>query len=106
MKKSLFFACLCGIIIGLSSCEREQKPSIYGIVTDYETREPLKNAMIVLFPSSQTTLTGTDGYYTFENLDELSYTVEAQANGYQRDRRMVRLTSGETIEVSFALRKE
>lgn len=107
MKKSLFFACLCGIIIGLSSCEREQKSSIYGIVTDYETREPLKNAMIVLFPSSQTTLTGTDGYYKFENLDALSsYSLEAQANGYKRDRRMVQLTSGKTIEVSFALRKE
>ncbi len=106
MKKSLFFACVCGIIIGLSSCEREQKSSIYGIVTGFETREPLKNAKIILLPSSRITLTGWDGCYTFENLDALSYTVEAQANGYQRDRRMVQLTSGENIEVSFVLNKE
>lgn len=48
---------------------------IYGIVMDYATGEPVKNANVQLRPSGETTLTGSDGMYEFRDIDSGDYYI-------------------------------
>lgn len=49
--------------------------SIYGVVTDYATGEPVANANVSLQPGGETTLTGYDGTYEFLNVIDGEYTI-------------------------------
>ena len=48
---------------------------ICGVVTDFATGEPIKNANVQLRPTGETTLTGTEGYYEFQNIKEGDYSI-------------------------------
>lgn len=58
------------------------KGSIYGIVTDKATGEPVKNANVQLRPLGETTLTGTDGRYEFTDLKDGDYTLVVSKTEY------------------------
>jgi len=70
---------LCSIFF--LSCETENKNldkepgSIYGIVTDFATGEPVANANVSLRPGGETTLTGYDGMYEFLSVADGDYTI-------------------------------
>lgn len=55
---------------------------LYGLVTDFDTGEPVKNANIQLRPSGETTLTGSDGTYEFQNLPEGEYKITVSKSEY------------------------
>jgi uncharacterized protein (TIGR02145 family) len=55
---------------------------ISGIVTDKSTRETIQDATVILYPSSDTTLTGRDGSYIFKNLIPGEYDIQASKVGY------------------------
>lgn len=109
MKKFILLATICLPIL-FSSCAKtivDTGVTIYGTVYDAQTFEPIQGAMLTLQPSGRSCYTGSDGAFNFEeNLDPLQYTVTAQANGYRTDRKTVKLTPGESSEVTFALKKE
>ena len=85
MKKiiSLFWVILLLTSI-FSSCNPvvEEKGSIYGVVTDKATGEPVKNANVQLRPSGETTLTGTDGRYEFVDLKNGEYSITVSKTEY------------------------
>ena len=56
--------------------------SIYGIVTDKATGEPVKNANVQLRPSGETSLTGNDGRYEFLDLKNGNYSITVSKTGY------------------------
>ena len=56
--------------------------SIYGIVTDKATGEPVKNANVQLRPSGETSLTGNDGRYEFLDLKDGNYSITVSKTGY------------------------
>lgn len=101
------------IIVALSasslcSCSKSEEgifSSVYGIVTDYETGEPLENASVVLSPTNITKHTGADGRYCFDELDAQQYTITFQKAGYQPNRKLVTAISGESLEVNIHLKK-
>jgi len=70
---------LCSIFF--LSCETENNDlnegsgSIYGIVTDFATGEPLANANVSLRPGGETTLTGYDGMYEFLSVADGDHTI-------------------------------
>ena len=68
----------------LNSCNpiEEEKGSIYGIVTDKATGEPVKNANVQLRPLGETTLTGTDGRYEFVELKNGEYSITVSKTEY------------------------
>lgn len=109
MKKLILLAAICMPII-FNSCTPivvDTGVTIYGTVYDAQTFEPIQGAMLTLQPSGRSCYTGSGGAFNFEeNLDPLQYTVTAQASGYRTDRKTVKLTSGESSEVTFALKKE
>lgn len=64
------------VVVLLLGCARpEETGTIYGTVTDYITGEPIKNANVKLRPSGETTLTGSDGTYQFQNLKQGDYSL-------------------------------
>ena len=76
MKHFIFIVLLC-----LISCSKQVSDNIEniggicGVVTDFATGEPIKNANVQLRPSGETTLTGTEGYYEFKNINEGNYSI-------------------------------
>ncbi len=72
MKRFLFFACLCGMLIGMASCKKSDSDSasdeitIYGNVIDRTTGQPLFNVLIKEKNKvGGSTVTGNDGNYEF-----------------------------------------
>ncbi|MBQ8223472.1 MAG: carboxypeptidase regulatory-like domain-containing protein [Bacteroidales bacterium] len=60
----------------------EELGSIYGIITDKATGEPVKNANVQLRPSGETSLTGNDGRYEFLDLKSGDYSITVSKTGY------------------------
>ena len=65
------------------SCKPKEEPgSIYGVVTDKATGEPVKNANVQLRPTGETSLTGTDGRYEFLDVKNGEYSISVSKTGY------------------------
>lgn len=109
MKRFILLATLC-LPIFFNSCVQtvvDTGVTIYGTVYDSDSHSPIQGAMLTLQPGGRSCYTGSNGAFNFEeNLDPLQYTITAQAIGYRTDRKTIKLTQGESSEVTFALRKE
>ncbi len=96
MKKFVYvFSFLIGLL--LTGCEvelPETMGSIYGIVSDMETGEPVRGASVILSPGNQTTVTGSDGHYEFSNLEAGQYKLQVSANGYNTNSRQITVVAG------------
>lgn len=55
---------------------------IAGSVSDKSTGEPVATVNVSLFPGGQSTVTGSDGTFSFENLNAGTYTVAIRKEGY------------------------
>ena len=86
MKKFLIlFTIALSLVIINHSCkpkEEEEPGSIYGVVTDKATGEPVKNANVQLRPTGETTLTGNDGRYEFLDVKNGEYSISVSKTGY------------------------
>ena len=84
MKKliSITFMILAIVVLWQGCTKPEETGTIYGTVTDYATGEPIKNANVKLKPNGETTLTGMDGTFQFNNLKEGRYSLFMSKNGY------------------------
>ena len=85
--KKLFTIIISSILLlsfAIVSCEKEDlgNATIYGIVTDKATGEPIKSAGVELLPVGLKTITGTDGRFEFANLKAGSYQVYITQAGY------------------------
>ena len=90
----------------LSSCSKPERnffSTLYGVVTDSETGEPVHAASIMLMPGGKTTVTEADGHYEFADLEVMQYTIMVQKDGYYANRKTIHAVSGETIEVDIQL---
>lgn len=71
---------LCCAMFG---CGKESKlGSIYGTVTDFSTGDPIDNANVRLNPLGETTLTGYDGTFQFNDVHNGTYSLSLSKNGY------------------------
>lgn len=107
MKKiaSLIFimAALC-----MSSCATDEPDvftTIYGIVSDAGTGEPIGSATVQLSPGGETKLTGTDGYFEFNDLTSQQYTITVQKDGYSSNRKSITAVAGEKNHVNITMTK-
>ena len=108
MKKiAILLSCalLLGVFTGCTKEEPNLYATIYGVITDSETGEPIANASIVLAPSGKTQTSGTDGRFEFLNLDAAQYTVTVQKTGYQTNRKTVTAVAAEKTEANIPLTK-
>lgn len=108
MKKSLylFFGILliCGIY---QACTPEELPgSIYGVVADKATGEPIKSAGVELSPSGLKTITGSEGQFQFDNLAQGSYTLLITKTGYSDyASSTITVQPGQTTKVDVQIEK-
>ena len=105
MKKVLLLY-LAAFVVLLTSCSKDDHKvfsSIYGVVRDAATGELIANANVVLSPSGETKITGSDGQFIFNDIDPGQYTVTVQKEGYQTNRKSVNAVISEEIEINIPL---
>lgn len=100
MKKVFFISALT---LALFSCgeqytEEETFGSIYGIVADKATGEPVPTVRLALSPGGASTVTGSDGSFEFTALDSGTYNVEAEKDGYKRESYQLLVLDGKRTE--------
>lgn len=71
---------VCCIMFGCG--KNKNIGSIYGTVTDYATGDPVGNANVSLNPRGETTLTGSDGTFQFNDIEDGNYSLSLSKNGY------------------------
>ena len=85
MKKSLCLLLgillICGIYQACAP-DVELPGSIYGVVADKATGEPIKSAGVELSPGGLKTITGSEGQFEFTELDPGKYTLLITKTGY------------------------
>lgn len=85
------------IAVQWQGCKKpEETGSIYGTVTDFDTGEPVKNANVKLQPSGETTMTGSDGTYMFQDLKKGDYSLSLSKAEYEdlNDDYVIQLAAG------------
>ncbi len=109
MKKIIFLLC-CILLLGVcGSCskkEHDMYATLYGVVIDCDTGEPIVNATVALSPGGKTQATGGDGLFEFSNLDPQQYTITVQCTGYETNRKTITAITGEKTEANIPLTKK
>ena len=108
MKKLTILSTILLLVVICYSCSKTEHDlfsTLYGVVTDHETGEPIVNASVVLSPGGKTKTTGTDGTFEFSDLDSQQYTITVQKTGYSTNRKTVMAVIGEKTEANIPLTK-
>lgn len=79
--------------------------SIYGVVSDMTTAEPVGNVTVVLSPGGTSLMTGSDGRFEYQSLEPQQYTITVQKNGYSTNRKSITVLAGEKTEANISIRK-
>lgn len=103
MKKLLFIAALALMFTACTEDEYTLTGNINGIVTDYQTGEPIPNVSMTLSPSGKSATTGTDGTFEFVELEAGQYKVQARHAQYKTDTKTVVVLAGETVRGDMQL---
>lgn len=86
MRKAVFFFLSIFVMVAFLSCEKEKEPqlcTLYGDVSNKTTGEPIRNASVELLPVGQKSVTGSDGTFEFDNLEEGTYQLLVTKTGYK-----------------------
>lgn len=115
MKKMYIGAALVAVVAlvslvwyGCTKEEEELRGTIYGTVTDYATGQPIGNASVKLRPSGETTLTGNDGTFEFNDLNAGKYSLLLSKAGYADldDDYIIELEAGKKVKRDVQMRKQ
>ncbi|MDE6697465.1 MAG: carboxypeptidase-like regulatory domain-containing protein [Muribaculaceae bacterium] len=68
--------------------------SIAGSVSDATTGEPVPTVKVKLTPGGNSTVTGTDGSFTFPNLEPAEYTLDFSKEGYKTNSAKINVKAG------------
>lgn len=103
--KKIFFLCLVALPLFLS-CSKEEVDSfgtLYGVVSDTRTGDPLSNVTVTLSPGGTTKLTGSDGLFEYTELTPQQYTITVQKSGYQTNRKTITSVVGEKVQANITM---
>lgn len=106
----LFLLCLmsCDNSSMINQPSENDSGGICGVVTDFATGEPIKNANVQLRPTGETTLTGTEGYYEFQNIKEGNYSITVSKLEYTDliDDYVITVVANRVIRRDVQIKKE
>ena len=116
MKKRYIWAAMAAVMVLGSlvwygctkDTDTEEMGTIYGTVTDYSTGQPISNASVKLRPSGETTLTGNDGGYEFNDLKAGKYSLLLSKAEYADldDDYIIDLDAGKKVRRDVQMRKQ
>lgn len=104
MKKLLTWAMVFLLMSACKPVTYNTFGTISGTILDFETGTPIQNAAVTLNPTGKNAFTGSDGFFQFDDLDPMQYTVRAQKDGYSTDSKSVQVHAGETENITISLR--
>lgn len=101
------FLMICCVFFGCKPEEEVKFGTIYGTVTDYATGDPVGNANVKLRPSGETTLTGSDGTFEFNDLkaDKYSLLITKAEYADLDDDYIIELEAGKQFKRDVQIRK-
>ena len=129
MRKFLIWALvLCGIMLGACTSEDDaagdgESGSIYGIVTELGTAEPMRSVGVELYKFTATstyngerfytekalllkTVTFDDGHFEFQDLSPRDYVLQIVADGYEQvNEGYVNVESGRQARIDLQVKK-
>ena len=79
--------------------------SIVGSVSDQTTGEPISTVNVKLTPSGQSTVTGSDGSFSFVDIKEGNYTISITKEGYKSNNSVVYIPGGEVTPLHLLLER-
>ncbi|HVH64993.1 MAG TPA: carboxypeptidase regulatory-like domain-containing protein [Candidatus Acidoferrum sp.] len=77
--------------------------SISGTVQDSQTAVGIANALVWLSPTNASTVSGSNGAFTFASVPAQTYTVTASATGYQTGSSTITVTAGRNAKINLHL---
>ncbi|NDV59252.1 DUF1566 domain-containing protein [Bacteroides sp. 519] len=108
MRNIGLYLLICFLILQFTACtEEEKKPgSVYGVITDKATGEPIRSAGVQLSPLGIKTVTGSEGQYEFMELEEGSYALYVSKTGYSDlNGHSIHVIAGQTIKGDVQIEK-
>lgn len=102
------FLLVCCALFGCKPEETEKFGTIYGTVTDFSSGDPISNANVRLNPRGETTLTGSDGAFQFNDLPSGSYSLSLSKNGYVDldDDYVINIENGNSVQRAIQMQKQ
>lgn len=98
-----------GVAVLIMSCTpvtvEESTGNLSGIVYDKTTGDPVSVVNIELEPSGKSTVTGSDGSFSFNNLKSGEYCISFSKEGYKAGNKNVSVTSGEDSETHLTIER-
>jgi len=101
MKATLIMLLLTLLI---PSAFANETGSIFGVISDMETKDPLAYANVVIVGTRTGSMTLTDGTYRIVGVPAGTYTLKAMMMGYKTEvRKGIKVEKGTEVEVNFEL---
>lgn len=111
VKRLIYFlpVMVIAIVIAVACSTEEEKEKfgeISGIVFDENVGEPLSIAQITLTPGGNSTVTGSDGSFSFIEILPGNYTITVNKKGYEQDgKNTVTVVSGKRAECNIKMKR-
>ena len=105
MKRYILYIISLIIVFSCAKDIIDLTGSIEGVVKDNATSVPLQGVSITLSPSGKSVTTGSDGRYSFPELDAQNYSIEFSKVGYEANKKEVTVLAGRPICVDAMLNK-
>lgn len=78
--------------------------SIQGLIKDFNSGALISNCQVSLSPSGKSMLTGSEGMFSFSDLEPGPYTLSFSKAGYDEESKKVTVVSGETTSLDITLK--
>lgn len=81
----------------------ETMGSLSGVVSDKATGEPVSGVGLILSPGGNSSVTGSDGVFSFTNLPAGEYTISFEKSGYRKGSKTISVLSGDDNAVHLLI---
>jgi len=108
MKKVFYMILAAAFFMAGCQKKEEQSGSIYGVITDKATGEPVRAAGVELYKENNLltkTVTGNEGQYEFVGIKKGIYSLKVTINEYHDIEYSVSVSSGNTTRADMQLEK-
>lgn len=107
MNRLVLISVACLLLSNCSSDIKEETTTggIAGSVSDRTTGEPVATVNVTLSPGGKSTVTGSDGSFSFADLAPGEYTINIRKEGYNPNSSKIRVTAGEQSQAHMLIER-